>query len=207
MRIRLLAQRSTGVAVALAALSLTGTGVAPAATGPEREPAVLAVRPTAAPPGTEVALTVTGCPGTTARARSDAFVAPADLAPAPRGTGLFAEARLRSGAAPGPYGITVSCAGRDHVVPAAVRVAAPGRQGGPGQGEPDRPGEPAATPTAPVSAGGGGAPGPEAEDREDTGPGLRQAVVGLVLACVAALVVVGRGVRARRPDGDRNPSS
>ncbi|MFF2020961.1 hypothetical protein ACFVW2_03995 [Streptomyces sp. NPDC058171] len=204
MRIRSLAQRSTGVVVALAALSLTGTGAAAAATGPEQEPAVLAVRPAAAPPGTEVALTVTGCPGTTARARSDAFVAPADLAPAPRGTGLFAEARLRSGAAPGPYGITVSCGGRDHVVPAAVRVTEPGRQGGPGRAEPDAP---AATPTAPVSAGGGGAPGPEAEDREGTGPGLRQAVVGLVLACVAALVVVGRGLRARRPDGDRNPSS
>ncbi|WP_445401339.1 hypothetical protein ACSMX9_08660 [Streptomyces sp. LE64] len=188
MRTRPLAQRTATVAVALATLSLTAAGAAAGAT-PAPAPA-LEVHPATAPPGTEVDLTVTGCPAGTARALSDAFVAPADLAPAPRGTGLFAEARLRSGAAPGPYAVTVSCAGRAHALPEAVRVGEPG----------DRP---AATPTAPVSAGGGGAQGPGAAGPEATGPGLRQVVVGLLLTCAAGLVVV---LRARRPDGDRSPS-
>ncbi|MPY57785.1 hypothetical protein FNH08_11580, partial [Streptomyces spongiae] len=59
------------------------------------------------------------------------------------------------------------------------------------------------SPFAPVRAGGGGAARAVAAEGEqvnarDEGPGAWQAVVGLVLAGVAGLVVVLRGVRRGR---------
>ncbi|MGQ4333324.1 hypothetical protein [Streptomyces hayashii] len=58
-----------------------------------------------------------------------------------------------------------------------------------------------ASPVAPVRAGGGGAAPPASADEvrvDARGPGTVQAVVGLVLAGVAAAVVVCRGLRRRR---------
>lgn len=78
-----------------------------------------------------------------------------------------------------------------------------------------RPSAPAspASPVAPARAGGGGAadqvatsqgaadPVDSMDDARHTGPGARHAVVGLVLAGVAAVVVVARGVRRSRRRG------
>ncbi|MCN9239294.1 hypothetical protein NGF19_00560 [Streptomyces sp. RY43-2] len=59
-----------------------------------------------------------------------------------------------------------------------------------------------ASPVAPVHAGGGGARQAvlsEAEEaRDSSGPGAREAVIGLVLVSIAAGVVVVRGVRRSR---------
>lgn len=71
-----------------------------------------------------------------------------------------------------------------------------------------RPSSPA-SPVAPVRAGGGGAvarlatsqDAADPDDARHTGPGTRHAVVGLVLAGVAAVAVVARGVRRSRRRG------
>ncbi|MFJ9035603.1 hypothetical protein ACIRF8_03290 [Streptomyces sp. NPDC102406] len=148
----------------------------------------VSVGPSAAPAGTDVDLRVSGCDGTTGRARSEVFAAPAVLAPAAdRSPTLFAEARVRSSATPGDYEVVVVCDGVDGKVRGTVRVVAPGAS-------------PAATPTALVHAGGGGAadrlaaPGAAVSD----GPGTRHAVIGLVLTAVAAVAVAFRSVRRRR---------
>lgn len=54
-----------------------------------------------------------------------------------------------------------------------------------------------ASPVAPVRAGGGGTAHLSAEARDD-GPGLRHAVIGIVLAGVAAIVVLVRSTRRGR---------
>lgn len=180
MRTRPIAKRAAGI---LAVLPL-------AAAAPTAPPTALTLHPAHAPPGTEVELRLTGCPAAVARAASPAFVAPATLAPAPDGPDLHGEARLRTGAPPGPHDVTVICEGHRAARPVTVTVTAPGTG-------------PAPSPTAPVSAGGGGAAGPRADGVTDTGPGLRQAVVGLLLAATAALAVFLRA-RPRRPRPDRD---
>ncbi|MFF2845562.1 hypothetical protein ACFVT5_04430 [Streptomyces sp. NPDC058001] len=174
--------RTVGVAAVLAAL--------PAATAHARAEGSVAVNPSEAPPGSEVDLRVTGCEGTSGRAASDAFVAPADLAPSADGPTLFAQTRIKSSAAPGDYTITVTCDGKEAKAKDVVHVVAHG------SGH-----EPAASPTAPQRAGGGTSRLTPAEESE--GPGTRQAVIGLVLAGVAACVVVFR-VRRRRPHNGRD---
>ncbi|MFF3245014.1 hypothetical protein ACFYWY_15085 [Streptomyces sp. NPDC002870] len=60
-------------------------------------------------------------------------------------------------------------------------------------------------PYAPVRAGGGGSAALAADgpaDPADAGPGIPQAVIGLVLAGVAAVVVAFRSSRRRRSDSD-----
>ncbi|MFF4211027.1 hypothetical protein ACFYZE_17075 [Streptomyces sp. NPDC001796] len=54
------------------------------------------------------------------------------------------------------------------------------------------------SPVAPVHAGGGGTSGASSDDPRVAVPGLRHAVIGLVLAGVAGVVVVARGARRGR---------
>ncbi|MFF3907285.1 hypothetical protein ACFYZJ_15110 [Streptomyces sp. NPDC001848] len=56
----------------------------------------------------------------------------------------------------------------------------------------------ASSPVAPVHAGGGGTADASSDDPRVPGPGLRQAVIGLILAGVAGVVVVARGARRDR---------
>ncbi|GGX89539.1 hypothetical protein [Streptomyces fructofermentans] len=58
-----------------------------------------------------------------------------------------------------------------------------------------------ASPVAPVHAGGGGTARLAAAEARSDGPGTRHAVIGLVLAGVAAVAVVARGVARRGRDG------
>ncbi|MGW1891617.1 hypothetical protein ACWCP6_15380 [Streptomyces sp. NPDC002004] len=191
MRTSALALRAAVVAVVLAA--------APVAAAHAVGGGTVTANPSAARPGAEVDLNVSGCHGAGGRADSDAFVAPADLAPsggaAPPAAAaptaglptLVAQARVRSSIAPGDHAITVTC--EDTRITGTLHVVDPAR--------------PAPSPTAPVSAGGGGtAPISVAGERaEDNGPGAVQTVTGLVLAGVAATVVAFRSARRRRPPG------
>ncbi|TXS57695.1 hypothetical protein EAO77_03370 [Streptomyces sp. t39] len=151
--------------------------------------------PSAAAPGGVVRIAADGCPGG-AVARSDAFAADAELGAGPGARGPAGAARVRPDARPGTFTVRLTCDGRPHgraeltVRPGSARPAAA---------------EPAArvhaSPVAPVRAGGGGAVAIAAPvaavDPEDAGPSARQAVAGLVLAGVAAVVFAVRGARRR----------
>ncbi|MER5583635.1 hypothetical protein ABT090_18635 [Streptomyces asoensis] len=169
----------------------------------------VSVTPSAPGPGDEVTLKVGGCAGRTATAVSDAFVADARLVGGggPDGT-LVGDTRVRSSIGAGTYDVRISCV--DFTVKGRIRIVAsksaeplPQSPQSPQSAEPGGPSVPA-SPVAPVHAGGGGtAPlGPLAavdEEQADTrGPGTAQAVVGLVLAGVAAAAVAFRGVQRRR---------
>ncbi|MCQ4211981.1 MULTISPECIES: hypothetical protein [Streptomyces] len=184
MRAGPLALRAAGAAAVLMTLPVTAAQAADSGGS-------VTVSPYAVPPGTEVDLRVSGCKGTTGRAYSDAFVSPGVLAPSADQPTLFAEARVKSSVAPGNYEIKVTCDGIDGKVKGTVRVL-------------DNRATPTPTPTAPVHAGGGGAAAelaaahtrPAAAPSE--GPGTRHAVIGLVLAAIAAVAVAFRSVRRRR---------
>ncbi|MEV1020771.1 hypothetical protein [Streptomyces sp. NPDC050264] len=183
MRAGLFALSAAGVAVVLAA------GPAAAAETGDRGGSVT-VTPRTVSAGADIDLRVSGCDGTTGRARSDAFVSPGVLAPSADRPTLFAEARVKSSAAPGTYQVKVECDGVDAKVEGAVQVLAGGSP-------------PAASPTALVHAGGGGAAAqlaahtsPRAAVPE--GPGTRHAIIGLVLTAIAAVAVAVRSVRRRR---------
>jgi hypothetical protein len=144
----------------------------------------VSVTPSTPSPGDEVSLRVKGCSGKTATAASAAFVSDARLVGAD-GT-LAGETRVRSSIGPGSYAVTITCAdfrvkGTLKVVPGSAAASA------------------YASPVAPVRAGGGGAaPLAAAEEARSDVPGTAHAVVGLVLAGVAAVVVALRTVRRSR---------
>ncbi|MEU3838969.1 hypothetical protein AB0E88_02855 [Streptomyces sp. NPDC028635] len=162
----------------------------------------VSVSPASPAPGADVSLSAHGCAARTATAVSPAFVADAHLAGA-EGT-LIGESKIRSSAAPGTYDVKVGCAGR--TVAGKVTVVERGGHTAPPAHEP--PASAPASPIAPVHAGGGGTARLTAErtariaaaDAHAEGPGLAQAVTGLVLAGVAAAAVGVRGV-ARRSRG------
>ncbi|MFI9645949.1 hypothetical protein ACIHAA_06565 [Streptomyces sp. NPDC052040] len=88
---------------------------------------------------------------------------------------------------------------------AAASPAAPAVSGGAVAPAPRVSSGAAATPTAhsspvaPVHAGGGATASlPSASDARSAGPGVLQAVIGLVLAGVAAIVVIARSIRRGR---------
>ncbi|MEV5435937.1 hypothetical protein AB0K80_07860 [Streptomyces sp. NPDC052682] len=137
------------------------------------------VTPAAPAPGTDVTLRVSGCTERTAVAASAALVADVTLT-GTDGT-LVGESRVRSTLTAGAYAVKVTCGGTDRT--GTLTVAHPR-------------GTPAAhaSPVAPVDAGGGGTADLAAVDARETGPGTGQAVTGLALMGVAALVVA----RARR---------
>ncbi|MGW3497198.1 hypothetical protein [Streptomyces sp. NPDC001020] len=179
----------------------------------------VSLTPASPAPGSDVRLAVRGCSGTTGTAVSDAFATDARLA-GKEGM-LTGDARVRSSLTPGRYGVTVGCGG--HEVKGVVTVgeptaSAPHAPTGPaaphaptGPARPAAPSTPSprlhlsppnapSSPVAPVRAGGGGTAGqaPESGEARSSGPGIRQAVIGLVLASVAAVVVAVRSIRRGR---------
>ncbi|MFF1696605.1 hypothetical protein ACFVXC_23850 [Streptomyces sp. NPDC058257] len=140
------------------------------------------ISPSSAAAGAEVEISVTGCDGTTGSAGSGAFEGDAQL------TGrdgdkysLNGSARIRNGVS-GSYEVTITCDGHPHQRAGSVEVA-----------------QHHSTPVSPVHAGGGGAARLAAHAQE-AGPGTRHAVIGLVLAGVAAVAVAFRSVRRRRSE-------
>ncbi|MDQ0581236.1 hypothetical protein [Streptomyces rishiriensis] len=170
----------------------------------------VSVTPSTPAPGAEVTLKVSGCGGRTATAASDAFVADAQLAGS--GGTLVGDTRVRSSIGAGAYDVRITCV--DFEVKGRIKVVAPSsaesaESWGPSEDESAEPYGPSApaSPVAPVRAGGGGtaplAPltplaAVDEAQVEGRGPGTAQAVVGLVLAGVAAAAVVFRGVHRRR---------
>lgn len=140
------------------------------------------VTPDSAASGAKVEISVTGCDGTTGSAGSGAFSGDAKL------TGrdgdkysLNGSATIREGVT-GSYDVTVVCDGHPHQGVGTVRVV-----------------QHRTEPVSPVRAGGGGTARLAAHAQE-AGPGTRHAVIGLVLAGVAAVAVAFRSVRRRRSE-------
>ncbi|MEW2402310.1 hypothetical protein [Streptomyces sp. NPDC046862] len=196
-------------AVVAAALTPTASPPAHAAGGG------FSVTPSRPVPGSDVQLRAQGCSGRTGTASSRAFVAEAVLTG--KGGALVGETRVRSSIGPGTYRVGVSCDGVEDKVRAVLTVdsKAGGREPSaatttpttpttpPAPAAPVAPVSPFVSPFAPVRAGGGGTARTMAGEGEepnarDEGPGTRQALVGLVLAGVAGLVVVLRGLRGGR---------
>ncbi|OII64213.1 hypothetical protein BJP40_20835 [Streptomyces sp. CC53] len=188
----MLALRAGGLVAVVAAVLGPGLG---AATGAVPEAAAaegrigVAASPEVVAPGADLDVRVEGCGADRGAVRSAAFVADVELSGA-EGGALRGDTTVRSGTAEGAYALRVDCGGRTHEAAGGVRVSA----------------DPPPTPYAAVRAGGGGAPlaadlpsvaGPGAAEH---GPGARHAVIGLVLAAVAALAVALRGHRRRPPD-------
>ncbi|MGV9425229.1 hypothetical protein ACWDO7_13200 [Streptomyces sp. NPDC003656] len=209
-------------AVALAPATLTTT--AHAADGG------VTVSPAAPAPGSDVSLRVNGCSGSQGSAVSSAFVSAARLIGS--GGALTGDTRVRTALQAGAYDVTVTCAGHSFTSRIKVADRAAGDSGqatGPDDPADDSGEEPltAASPVAPVHAGGGGtaqgvtaqglaaddlaADGLAADGKSDTlfatvaptgsGPGAAQALSGLALAgCAAAGVVLLRSRRRRGTD-------
>ncbi|MER5176943.1 hypothetical protein ABT009_00935 [Streptomyces sp. NPDC002896] len=161
----------------------------------------VSVSPSGPAPGSGIELQARGCTGRTAVARSAVFVADAELtvregAASGDGTLLYGETTIRSTVTAGTYEIKIACDGRDDKAKGSITVA----DRSAATTAPSAP----ASPTAPVHAGGGGAAAQLAASHtdveEDAGPGKVQAVVGLVLAAVAAVAVAYRSVRRRRSE-------
>ncbi|MFB8773015.1 hypothetical protein [Streptomyces broussonetiae] len=146
----------------------------------------VSVEPAAPAPGTDIALRVTDCPGSTAVAASAAFVADARLTGS--GGTLTGETRVRTSLEVGVYAVKVTCGGNvRHTSDLTV-------------GTPATPATPTAhaSPVAPVSAGGGGTARLATVDESRTGPGTAHTVTGLVLAGIAAVAVALRSARRSR---------
>ncbi|MFF1438331.1 hypothetical protein [Streptomyces sp. NPDC058295] len=167
----------------------------------------VSITPSTPAPGAEITLKVSGCGGRTATAASAAFVADAQLAGA--GGTLVGDTRVRSSIGAGTYDVQITCVDfkvKGHVKVVAASSAEDAESSGPSDFESSEPYGPSApaSPVAPVHAGGGGtaalAPlaAVDASQAEGHGPGTAQAVVGLVLAGVAAAAVIFRGVHRRR---------
>ncbi|MFE9765640.1 hypothetical protein ACFYPC_14100 [Streptomyces sp. NPDC005808] len=154
------------------------------------------VTPASPAPGSDIQLRATGCAGQTGTAKSAAFVADAQLTG--RDGTLTGESRVPTSLQPGTYDIKVSCDGYDKRIKGSVTVtvASSGRVS---------PSTAPASPVAPVHAGGGGAATQLAMvDARQTGPGTWHAVIGLVLASVAAVAVAVRSARRSRRGGARD---
>ncbi|MEU8525060.1 MULTISPECIES: PT domain-containing protein [Streptomyces] len=216
MRSGPIALRAAGAAAAVLVLGPTA-GVAYAHDGVK-----VRVSPATAKPGADIDIRVSGCKGTTGAARSDAFVADAELSGRDGGDRpLIGDTTLKSGLADGTYRITVTCDGHDHRDVGTVQVERkqkpthrpthrPTHQ--PTQQPTHRPTHRPThheTPFAPVRAGGGGAaalaaPGADSAEPatvEEQGPGTPHTLVGLGLAGVAAVAVAFRHSRRRASAG------
>ncbi|MCX5200982.1 hypothetical protein OG897_05830 [Streptomyces sp. NBC_00237] len=129
-------------------------------------------------PGGEVSVKASDCEGTTGAAKSEVFVADAELGGGGgKAVPLFGETQIRSTATAGTYDVTITCDGHDH--PRAGTITIVHRN---------------VHPTAPVRAGGGGT----ALAAESDGPGTPHTLIGLGLAGAAAIAIAGRSVRKRR---------
>ncbi|MGW6059889.1 hypothetical protein [Streptomyces sp. NPDC055189] len=179
MRRGSLTLRGIAGAAVLAALPVAVTAPAHAH---EQDKVHATVTPADAAPGAEVEISVTGCDGTTGSAGSGAFEGDAKL------TGrdgekyaLNGSAKIRGGVS-GSYDVTVVCDGHPHQGVGTVKVV-----------------QHRTEPVSPVRAGGGGT-SQLAAHAQEAGPGTRHAVIGLVLAGVAAVAVAVRSVRRRRSE-------
>nr|WSY54629.1 hypothetical protein OG999_33825 [Streptomyces sp. NBC_00886] len=154
----------------------------------------VSVTPASPAPGADVALRISGCAGTTGTAASAAFVADARLVGA-AGT-LAGETRVRTSLEPGNYDVKITC-GSVTVKGAITVVGDASRSPSSAQPSVSVP----ASPVAPVHAGGGGTAHLDAVNARAAGPGTGHAVVGLLLAGVAAAAVALRSARrSRRAD-------
>jgi hypothetical protein len=159
----------------------------------------VSVSPASPAPGSDVRLVVRGCTGKTGTAKSEAFVADVLLAVREQDGALVGGSRVRSTLTPGTYDVTVGCGGQEGKVRGVIAVAVKGADEGAAEPSAAATSRADASPVAPVPAGGGGAAKEFAADEaRGAGPGTRQAVVGLVLAGVAAVVVAVRGFRRGR---------
>ncbi|MFE7761925.1 hypothetical protein [Streptomyces sp. NPDC057438] len=206
--------RVTLCAGAVVAAALTASASPALAADPGR----VSVVPASPPPGSDIRVRAAGCAGKSGTAVSEAFVADALLTRTSGGSfgTLTGDTRVRSSLEPGTYPVRLTCAGAEDGIKGTIRVGdrRPEAAGPSAPRPPDAESGPAprtappASPVAPVRAGGGGAatrdsadPASSMDDARHAGPGARHAVVGLVLAGVAAAVVVARGARRSRGRG------
>ncbi|GAA2799173.1 hypothetical protein [Streptomyces showdoensis] len=195
MRSGPIALRAAGAALVLVLAPTAGTALA-------HDGVQATVTPSDARPGADVDVRVTGCKGTTGAAKSQAFVADAELTGRDGGKNpLFGDTTLKSGLDEGTYKISVTCDGHDHHDVGTVHVK---RHEQPTHQPTHHP-----SPIAPVRAGGGGAaafaapaaPGVAQTAGED-GLGTPYTLLGLGLAAVAAVSVAFRSARRRGAGAD-----
>ncbi|MGW2566956.1 hypothetical protein [Streptomyces sp. NPDC001537] len=154
----------------------------------------ISVSPSSPAPGADVVLRVTGCSAKAGSAASRAFVADVGLAGAD-GT-LTGNSRVRASAEPGSYDVKVTCAGA--VTTGRITVVSPSAAPSKSQSQPQPASHLAASPVAPVHAGGGGTAHFATVDVREAGPGTGQAVTGLVLVAAAAGAVAVLSARRSR---------
>lgn len=171
---------------------LTACVLAPPVYAVDASGAGISVSPSSPAPGTDVALRVTGCSAKAGSAASRAFVAGVRLAGAD-GT-LTGNSRVRASAEPGSYDVKVTCGGA--VTTARITVVSPSAS--PSKSQPQPASHLAASPVAPVHAGGGGTAHFATVDVREAGPGTGQAVTGLVLVAAAAGAVAVLSARRSR---------
>lgn len=193
MRSTLLACRAVGAVAVLVVTPAVGVTAAQA-----HDAVRVTVTPSAIAPGGEVEIRVDGCDSSDGRATSPAFVTQAGLSGGEGGhskSPLFGDTRVKSSVKAGNYTIDVRCGGHHHRSGTGTFHVVHGSH------HPHA----AESPIAPVRAGGGGTAALAAEQREradESGPGTPHAVVGLVLAGVAAVAVACRSVRRQRAARD-----
>lgn len=171
-------------AAALIALPVPAAQASPAARADDddRRSGTVSVTPSTIAPGGQVELWTDACgKGREAKGNSDAFTSVARFRPADD-QGLFAEATIRSDAEPRTYDVWVTCENGKGKATGTLTVIHHTRP----------------SPVAPVKAGGGGTATLAERGAESEGPGLRHAVIGLVLAAVASVAVALRTSRRRR---------
>ncbi|MFE2097198.1 MULTISPECIES: hypothetical protein [unclassified Streptomyces] len=166
---------------------LAVTALTPAAYAADGGPGVT-VTPASPTPGGDVSLRVRGCAGAQGTAVSDAFVSDARLTGS-QGA-LAGETRIRTSLPPGGYQVRISCSGT--VVTGTITVA------GASSDQHEEPSDTAASPVAPVDAGGGGTAHFATVATSGSAPGTGQALTGLALAGVAAAAVGLLGARRSR---------
>ncbi|MEU5981895.1 hypothetical protein ACE1OA_21815 [Streptomyces sp. JL2001] len=197
MRSGPIALRAAGAAAVLVLASTAGTAYA-------HDGVKITVTPSTARPGADVDVRVTGCKGTTGAAKSQAFVADAELTGRDGGDyPLFGDTTVKSDLKDGTYRVSVTCDGHSHRDVGTIQV----------QGHHQPTHHPTHEPTyypsplAPVRAGGGGtaafavpaAPG-VAQTATGSGLGTPYTLVGLAGAGIAAVAVAVRSARRRRAD-------
>ncbi|MFD7018092.1 hypothetical protein [Streptomyces sp. NPDC059928] len=204
-----MSNRSITLCAAVAAAALTVLPASPAVAESEPHGSVT-VTPGTAAPGAEVDLRVSVCGGHEAVGTSDAFASEARFTSG-RDGGLFAQVRIRSDAQSRDYDIWVHCkdssgkaSGRITIVHGGDRDRDRDQDHGRDRDQDhgrDQDHDSHATPFRPVHAGGGGAAPLASSEAREEGPGTKHAVIGLVLAAVAALTFAGRSLRRRRGGG------
>ncbi|WP_328944513.1 hypothetical protein OG259_26390 [Streptomyces sp. NBC_00250] len=204
MRSGSIALRAAGAALALV--------LAPAAGSAYADDGVkVTVTPSTASPGADVDVRVQGCKGTRGTAKSEAFVADAELTGRDGGGApLFGDTTIKTRLDNGTYKVSVTCDGHDHRGVGTVHVQRQKPTHKPTHEPTHKPThEPThhPSPIAPVRAGGGGtaafaapaAPG-VAQTTSESGLGTPYTLLGLGLAAIAAVAVAFRSSRRRGTD-------